>query len=218
MPGFERGLATAKGFFLPAFAAALLSGCVVGPDYQKPLLAMPASWSGQKAARPAKPAQLSQWWQRLRDPELNALVAEAVAGNLDVATAKAKIREARASYRQSVGTLLPSANGSASATRNRSTATSSGTATGTTYDQYQAGFDASWELDLFGANRRSVEAASYGLDASEESLRSTLLTLVGDVASNYVQARGYQARIALARRSAASQRQTAQLTRTMALA
>lgn len=48
MPGFERGLATAKKFFLPAFAAALLSGCVVGPDYQKPLLAMPASWSGQK--------------------------------------------------------------------------------------------------------------------------------------------------------------------------
>ncbi|TIU76498.1 MAG: RND transporter, partial [Mesorhizobium sp.] len=107
---------------------------------------------------------------------------------------------------------------SASATRNRTAATSSGTATSTTYDQYQAGFDASWELDLFGANRRSVEAASYGLDASEESLRSTLLTLVGDVASNYVQARGYQARMALARRSAASQRQTAQLTRTMALA
>lgn len=218
MPGFERGLATAKGFFLPAFAAALLSGCVVGPNYQKPLLAMPASWSGQKAARPAKPAQLSQWWRRLRDPELDALVAEAVAGNLDVATAKAKIREARASYRQSVGTLLPSADGSASATRNRTAATSSGTATSTTYDQYQAGFDASWELDLFGANRRGVEAASYGLDASEEELRSTLLTLVGDVTSNYVQARGYQARIALARRSAASQRQTAQLTRTMALA
>ncbi|RWD29451.1 efflux transporter outer membrane subunit [Mesorhizobium sp.] len=218
MPGFERGLATAKGLLLPAFAAALLSGCVVGPDYQKPLLAMPASWSGQKAVKPAKPAQLSQWWQRLRDPELNALVEEAVAGNLDVATAKAKIREARASYRQSVGKLLPSAEGSASATRNRTAATSSGTATSTTYDQYEAGFDASWELDLFGANRRSVEAASYGLDASEESLRSTLLTLVGDVASNYIQARGYQTRIALARRSAASQRQTAELTRTMALA
>lgn len=215
---FERGLATAKGLFLPAFAAALLSGCVVGPDYQKPLLAMPASWSGQKAAKPAKPAQLSKWWQRLRDPELNTLVDEAVAGNLDVASAKAKIREARASYRQSVGTLLPSADGSGSATRNRVSATSAGTTASETYSQYQSGFDASWELDLFGANRRGVEAASYGLDASEEELRSTLLTLVGDVTSNYVQARGYQARIALARRSAASQRQTAQLTRTMAQA
>ncbi|RWG55159.1 MAG: efflux transporter outer membrane subunit [Mesorhizobium sp.] len=216
MPGFERGLATAKGLLLPAFAAALLSGCVVGPDYQKPLLAMPTSWSGQKAVKSAKPAQLSQWWQRLRDHELNALVEEAVAGNLDVATAKAKIREARASYRQSVGKLLPSAEGSASATRNKSAATTSGS--NAIYSEYQAGFDASWELDLFGANRRSIEAASYGLDASEESLRSTLLTLVGDVASNYIQARGYQTRVALARRSAASQRQTAELTRTMALA
>ena len=218
MMDFERGLTTAKGLFLPAFTAALLSGCVVGPDYQTPLLAIPASWSGQKAGKPAKPAQLSKWWQRLRDPELNALVEEAVAGNLDVATARAKIREARASYRQSVGTLFPSADGSASATRNRVSATSAGTAASETYDQYEAGLDASWEIDLFGANRRGVEAARYGLDASEEELRATLLTLVGDVTSNYVQARGYQARIALAKRSAASQRQTAQLTRTMALA
>lgn len=218
MIGFERGFATAKGFFLPAFTAALLSGCVVGPDYQKPLLAMPASWSGQKAAKPAKPAQLSKWWQRLRDPELNGLVDEAVAGNLDVATAKAKIREARASYSQSVGTLLPSLDGSGSATRNRAAASTAGTTSSETYSQYQAGFDASWELDLFGANRRGVEAASYGLDAAQENLRATLLTLVGDVASNYAQARGYQARIALARRSAASQRETAKLTRTMAVA
>lgn len=177
---------------------------------------MPASWSGQKPTKPAQPAQLSKWWQRLRDPELNTLVEEAVAGNLDVATAKAKIREARASYRQSAGTLLPSVDGSGSATRNKSAETTSGS--DATYSEYQAGFDASWELDLFGANRRGVEAARYGLDASQEELRSTLLTLVGDVASYYTQARGYQARIALARRSAASQRQTAELTRTMAQA
>ncbi|MDX8497406.1 efflux transporter outer membrane subunit [Mesorhizobium sp. VK4C] len=216
MTGFERGLRTAKGLLLPAFTAFLLSGCVVGPDYRMPLLAVPAAWSDWKATKPVKPAQLSQWWLKLRDPELNTLVEEAVAGNLDVATAKAKIREARASYRQSAGTLLPSADGSGSATRNKSAATTSGS--NAIYSEYQVGFDASWELDLFGANHRAVEAARYGLDASQESLRSTLLTLVGDVASNYVQARGYQTRIALARRSAASQRQTAELTRTMALA
>ncbi|TIW49553.1 MAG: efflux transporter outer membrane subunit, partial [Mesorhizobium sp.] len=132
------------------------------------------------------------------------------------ATARARIREARASYRQSAGTLFPSVDGSGSATRNKdSTSTSGGTATDP-YSLYQAGFDASWELDLFGTNRRSVEAARYGLDASEEELRSTLLTLVGDVASYYAEARGYQARIGLARRAAASQKQTAVLTRTMA--
>ncbi|RWB20062.1 MAG: efflux transporter outer membrane subunit [Mesorhizobium sp.] len=216
MTGFERGLRTAKGLLLPVFTAALLSGCVVGPDYRTPLMVVPATWSDRTGTKPAKPAELSKWWLKLRDPELNALVEEAVAGNLDVATAKAKIREARASYRQSAGALAPSLDGSASATRNKSAATTSGS--NSVYSEYQAGFDASWELDLFGANHRAVEAARYGLDASQEELRSTLLTLVGDVTSNYVQARGYQTRIALARRSAASQRQTAELTRTMALA
>ena len=199
-----------------ALAATTLAGCVVGPDYQKPLLPMPAAWSSQKKAVPARPAQLSKWWQRLRDPELDALVEEAVAGNLDVATARARIREARASYRQSAATLFPSADSSGSTTRNKTAATTSGGTASDAYSQFQSGFDASWELDLFGANRRSVEAARYGLDAAQEELRSTLLTLVGDVASNYTHARGYQARAQLARRAAASQKQTAKLTRTMA--
>ncbi|MBN9135773.1 MAG: efflux transporter outer membrane subunit, partial [Phyllobacterium sp.] len=190
-----------------------LAGCVVGPDYQKPMIAMPGQWGSSKQVKAPKPAELSNWWKRLRDPELDALVDEAVAGNLDVATAKAKIREARATYRQTAGTLLPSLDGSASATRNRVSATSTGTSAETS-SQFQTGFDASWELDLFGANKRSVEAAKYGLDAAGEDLRSTLLTLIGDVTSNYAQARGYQARIALARRTAASQRETAALTRT----
>lgn len=218
MIGFERGSVAARRLFAPMIAGVLLAGCVVGPDYRTPILPMPANWSSQKPTRPAQPAQLSRWWQRLRDPQLNILVEEAVAGNLDVATARARIREARASYRQSVGTSFPSAAGSASATRNRTAATTPGGSASDAYSQYQSGFDASWELDLFGANRRGAEAARYGLDASEEELRSTLLTLVGDVASTYAQSRGYQARIALARRSAASQRQTAELTRTMALA
>ncbi|TRC77488.1 efflux transporter outer membrane subunit [Mesorhizobium sp. WSM4307] len=216
MTGFERGPVAAGRLIVPMITAVLLTGCVVGPDYRTPILPMPANWSGEKPTKSVQPAQLSQWWQRLRDPQLNTLVEEAVAGNLDVATAKAKIREARASYRQSAGTLLPSLDGSGSVTRNKSSETTSGS--NSIYSEYQAGFDATWELDLFGANRRGVEAARYGVDAAQEELRSTHLTMVGDVASYYAQARGYQARIALARRSAVSQRQTAELTRTMALA
>ncbi|QKC89565.1 efflux transporter outer membrane subunit [Mesorhizobium sp. NZP2234] len=216
MTGLERGPVAAGRLIAPMITAVLLAGCVVGPDYRTPILPMPANWSGEKPTKSAQPAQLSQWWQRLHDPQLNTLVAEAVAGNLDVATAKAKIREARASYRQSAGTLLPSVDGSGSVTRDKSSETTAGT--NSIYSEYQAGFDASWELDLFGANRRGVDAARYGVDAAQEELRATLLTLVGDVASYYTQARGYQARIALARRSATSQRQTAELTRTMALA
>ncbi len=192
-------------------AAALLSGCMVGPDYEKPLLALPAAWSAANKAAPSRPPELAEWWRRLNDPLLDELVAEAVAGNLDVAASKAKIREARASHRQSMGVLFPSASGSASATRNRSTSASSGS--NDTYSQFQTGFDANWEVDLFGANRRSVEAARYGMDAAEEELRATMLTLIGDVTASYVEARGYQARIALARRTAASQNESAALTR-----
>ncbi|MDQ0503561.1 efflux transporter outer membrane subunit [Xanthobacter agilis] len=198
--------------------AVLLAGCSVGPDYATPAFDLPARWSDQTGRKkePAPP-QLAHWWERLKDPTLNTLIATAVDGNLDVATAKAKIREARATYRQQVGGLFPQVDFSGTATRgqNGSRVGSGGDITvGGLYTDYQAGFDASWELDLFGANRRGVEAAAYGTQSAEDELRATLLTLVGDVASNYVAARGYQARIALAERTAASQRETAALTRT----
>lgn len=198
--------------------AVSLSACAVGPDYATPAFDLPARWSDQKAQKkePAPP-QLAHWWERLNDRTLNSLMTTAVAGNLDVATAKAKIREARATYRQQVGGLFPQVDGSASITRgdNGSHVASGGDITvGGLYTQYQAGFDASWELDLFGANRRGVEASKYAMQAAEDELRGTLLTLVGDIASNYVDARGYQARIALAQRTAASQRETEALTRT----
>ncbi|MGR7995425.1 MULTISPECIES: efflux transporter outer membrane subunit [unclassified Xanthobacter] len=204
---------------LVALALALsTSACAVGPDYVTPAFDLPARWSDQQHQRkePAPP-QLAHWWERLNDRTLNALIAQAVDGNLDVATAKAKIREARATYRQQVGGLFPQVDGSASATRgdNGSRVSSGGDVTvGGLYTQYQAGFDASWELDLFGANRRGVEASKYAMQAAEDELRGTLLTLVGDIASNYVEARGYQARMALAQRTAASQRETEALTRT----
>ncbi|MFG1416247.1 efflux transporter outer membrane subunit [Xanthobacter sp. V0B-10] len=198
--------------------AALLAACAVGPDYATPAFDLPARWGDQqpRGKEPAPPA-LAHWWERLKDPTLNALIDTAVAGNLDVASAKAKIREARATYREQVGGLFPQADFSAAATRgqNGSRVGNDGTVTvGGRYTQFQAGFDASWELDLFGGNRRGVEAAGYAAQAAEDDLRATLLTLVGDVASNYVAARGYQARIALAERTAASQRETAALTRT----
>jgi outer membrane protein, multidrug efflux system len=199
---------------VPALAlmAVLASGCVVGPDYHRPEMALPFKWAAASGTVVSKPPELSRWWRRLGDETLNALIEEAVAGNLDVAASKARIREARASYRQSAGRLWPSADGSASATRSESAATTSGS--GATSNLYQAGFDASWELDLFGGRRRTVEAARYGMDAAEEDLRNTLLTLIGDVASSYAEARGYQARAALARRTAASQHETVVLTRT----
>ncbi|WP_183827477.1 efflux transporter outer membrane subunit [Aquamicrobium lusatiense] len=201
-----------KALLVVVLTALVNSGCVVGPDYQKPDIALPLHWASAGKTASSRPPELSKWWRRLNDQTLDMLIEEAVAGNLDVAGSRARIREARASYRQNVGALFPSADGSASATRNRSAASATGAAE--TYSQYRSGFDASWEIDLFGGKRRAVEAARYGMDAAEEELRATLLSLIGDVASNYVEARGYQARIALARRTATSQRETVALTRT----
>ncbi|EUB99968.1 RND efflux system, outer membrane lipoprotein, NodT family [Rhizobium sp. CF080] len=184
----------------------VLSSCVVGPDYESPKPLLPASWNSRKDKASSRPPELHQWWKRLQDPVLNDLVARAVQGNLDVATAKAKIREARATTQEQVGGLFPTLSSSGSTSRSRSTGSS-------VNNQYQAGFDSSWEIDLFGANRRAIEAAKYGEEASEAELRDTLVTLVGDVAAYYVQVREYQELIELAERSAKSQRQTASLTR-----
>jgi NodT family efflux transporter outer membrane factor (OMF) lipoprotein len=191
--------------------AASLSACAVGPDYQAPEISLPSQWS--RAPKPTAAPKLERWWVSLRDRTLVALIEEAVAGNLDVASAKAKIRAARATRRQAIGSLFPTVEGDGSFTRNKA-ADSTAIQSSSPYNLHQAGFDASFELDLFGANRRTVEAASRAAEAAEDDLESTLLTLVGDVASNYVEARGYQARIALARRTAKSQRETADLTRT----
>src|SRR3546814_10347659 len=142
---------------------------------------VPAAWGSAEADIPAKAPLLARWWQRLGDPQLDALIAEAVAANLDVATAKARIREARASYREAGGALYPSVEGSSSATRSRNGSDHGGSDVS---GHFQAGFDATWELDLFGANRRRLEAARYGMEAAEEELRAPLRPLVGAVAPN----------------------------------
>jgi NodT family efflux transporter outer membrane factor (OMF) lipoprotein len=198
-----------------ALALTLLAGCAVGPDYHQPAMDVPGQWDSNQGGDDEKLADLRKWWASLGDPILDQLIDEAVAGNLDVATAQAKIREARAAYRQAGGALLPSLDGSTSVTKTSygSTSASSTTGTAQTYNTFKGGFDASWELDFFGANRRNREAAGYSLEAAQEDLRSALLTLIGDVALNYADARGYQARIDLARRTAASQAETARLTR-----
>ncbi|MGV1822380.1 efflux transporter outer membrane subunit [Agrobacterium tumefaciens] len=186
----------------------IINGCTVGPDYKEPVMSLPALWT--KEGLPSKPPELAQWWKQLGDPMLDQLVADAVEGNLDVAAAKAKIREARAATKEDAGSLFPTLSAASAVDRLRN---SSSSADASVSSQYQAGFDASWELDLFGGNKRALEAAKYAEDASQAQLRDTLVTLVGDVASYYVQARAYQELIDLGERSARSQRQTATLTR-----
>lgn len=180
-----------------------------------PHLALAAQWANAPQRSKAT-GELARWWLRLRDSLLTQLIDEAVDANPSVAKAKASVREARATVTQTASGLFPSVTGSGSVTDNKSSsAGSTGAGLGTSpYTMYQAGFDASWELDLFGGTQRNIEAAVRSAQSAEDDLRYSLVTLLGDVAAYYIDARGYQARIALAKRTAASQRDTERLTRT----
>ncbi|MDD5390564.1 MAG: efflux transporter outer membrane subunit [Gallionellaceae bacterium] len=193
---------------LPVLALMLaLGGCAaLGPAYQAPDLPVPAVWSGT-AAQPAE--DIAEWWKRLHDPVLDQLVAQALAASPDLKIAQARLREARARRALAGAETSPSVTASASASRSKS---SRNTSSGATRDLFSAGFDASWEPDVFGAIRRGVEAAEADLQASGANLDNTRVSLVAEVARNYVELRGAQARLGIARANLASQSETLQLT------
>ena len=196
----------------------LLAGCTVGPDYHPTPMAVPAAWAGkQQTAAPA--TDTGGWWRHFNDPVLERLVDDALRSNADVEEAAAKIREARASFAQAGAGLFPSLDLSADASRSRQAISGSGLATGGqsgsntfTGNTFEAGFDMTFELDLFGGQRRSVESAGATVDAAEADLGTTILSLLGDVARYYVDARAYQTRIAIALETLASRTDTWHLT------
>jgi multidrug efflux system outer membrane protein len=188
-----------------------LAGCAaVGPDYSPPPIDVPAEWQrAGEAPAAAGREDLSAWWQRLEDPLLSGLVDEALAGSLDLRSAQARLRQARALRGIAGAERFPAVSASASATRaDGSEETGSGRST----ELYRAGFDAQWEPDVFGGVRRGIEAAQAGVEAAAASLANTQVSLVAEVALNYVEVRAFQARLAIARSSLESQAETFQLT------
>jgi multidrug efflux system outer membrane protein len=185
-------------------AALLLAGCMtVGPDYQEPALPLPAAWSA-----PVSPERedLSRWWERLEDPLLVRLVVEALQASPDLRSAQARLREARARRELAGAQRAPGVDAGASAsTSRRSDADSTSTL-------YRAGFDASWEIDVFGGKRRALEAAEADLQSAAASLDATRVSLAAELARNYVEMRAFQLRLAIARSNLAGQSETLQLT------
>jgi len=202
--------------------ALLLGGCAsVGPNYQRPVWEAPAQWTeSREKTGAALGLEEIAWWQAFNDPVLNGLIEQAAESNLDLEQARARIVQARADVTKAGAAFLPSVQATGSVTRTQggtSTITSGSsppqslaTAAGTIF---QAGFDASWEIDVFGGTRRSVEAARARLGASVEDLRSTLLTLLGDIAKNYTDLRANQAQMEITRRNLETQQQTLEVTR-----
>lgn len=196
--------------------ALLLAGCAVGPDYRTPEVSAPATWHGAmkgglKSVSP-EAAQLARWWNDLDDPHLSRLIEEAAANSLDLKLAQARLREVRARRGVSAADRFPTLNAGAGADRSRSSE-EMGFGGGNVSEAWSAQFDASWELDIFGGRRRALEAATANLEASQEDLRDVQVSLLAEVALNYVELRSFQERLAIARKNLATQTETWQIAR-----
>ena len=197
------------------------AGCAVGPDYQPPDLVAPPAWQeGGQHGVDTRTADMAQWWTAFKDPVLDSLVERAVKSNLDLRIAEARVREERALVAVTSAGLWPSLDVSGSYSRNRSSANAFALGSvaplgGGSLEQnlFRNAFDASWEIDVFGATRRAVEAARANLEASVEDRRSVLVTLLGDVAKNYIDLRGLQRRLAVAQDNLKAQEDTLELTK-----
>jgi len=199
------------------FAACLLffcvAGCTVGPDYEPPDRPMPRAWVGpstQPATRASvtteAAAEVATWWTSFRDPVLDSLVARAIESNLDLAQASSRLRQARALRRIDAAQLYPQADVNARYRR-------AGDVRGSGESLYDASLDASWEIDIFGGVRRSVEAADADVVSAREDLRDVLVTLTSELALNYLDLRGFQQQILIARQNLDIQEQNARLVR-----
>jgi NodT family efflux transporter outer membrane factor (OMF) lipoprotein len=192
----------------------IISGCVsVGPDYVRPDITVYNNWNTQHKSdqnnKELDAQTLAAWWRVLGDPKLSGLIERAAKDNLDLKKAQARVREARARRGVAKADFFPTLNATGSASQSRS---SEDTGSGTISDLYTMGFDAAWELDIFGGVRRSVEAAQANLEASQEDQRAVLVSLLAEVAINYVDVRIYQARYAVAEANLKTQEETHQLT------
>jgi NodT family efflux transporter outer membrane factor (OMF) lipoprotein len=186
----------------------------VGPDYVPPEMAARPQWNAELksglTAGPMDTQTLTAWWTTLNDPVLTSLIERAATGNLDLLQARARVREARARRGISKADRFPTLEATGSASRSRS---SEKAGSGTTRELYAAGFDAGWELDLFGGIRRSVEAAEAEMRASEEDLRDVLVSLLAEVGLNYVEVRSFQTRLLIAEANLEAQAETYDITR-----
>ena len=222
-------------------AILLLTGCEVGPNFHRPKQMMPKTFSpsamqsvqmeskkngvlaAEKAAQKAgmvslvidtKPAHLAHWWQSFHDPVLNRLITMATRQNLSLAQARQAIIQAREVLNSTAANLGPfvSAVGSYSHSRGSKNLVPGRTSTGPSEsDNYSAGLDGTWELDFFGQVRRGIQAAKASLHEAIDNRRVILITLLSEVASDYINLRGVQAQIAITENNLQTQEHTVAL-------
>ena len=186
---------------------------MVGPDYKAPEVSMPERFSETGVQAPEGQLNLDRWWSSFNDPLLEQLISDTVKGNKDLQSAIARVNQSRALYNQTFLDLFPTITADGQYTNTHiPTSTFAGGAikTGKNHidnDYFSTGFDAVWEIDIFGRVRRGVEARDAEVDASVAGLQDAIRILVSEVARNYFQLRGVQQQILVARENARIQGQ-----------
>ena len=189
-----------KNISLTMIAALLLSACSVGSDFVKPDISYNKEWLAEKA----KSEQIVQkWWRVFNDPQLNTLIDDAALHNYDLRIAAARVKEARAARGIAASDGLPQINKRSSAQR-RSSSENAADGLGELaqaglaplqQDVYTAGFDASWEIDIFSGNRAKSRTADARIDAAINNRRDVMVSVLAEVARNYIEIRGNQKRL-----------------------
>lgn len=213
-----------KLYFLLFFTIMLTYSCIsVGPDYKQIPPDAPYRWNANMENGldnvTADNLTLAEWWKQLGDEVLVELEKNAAEGNLDIKIALSRIREARAMRGISRAQLFPTLNVNSSFEERRNSENMNGKNTqnfdsgnlGKEYEYYMAGFDSSWEIDIFGGLRRSIEAAQAELEASFANFNDMLITLMSEIALNYIEVRTYQNRINIVNKNIQTQERTYEL-------
>ena len=196
-----------------------LSGCMIGPEYTKPATETPDGWTtlrhpvtdgkkkGADGTLATEKIDVTSWWKCFNDSTLCELVEKAVRSNHDLKLAEARLREARAAHGISKADLYPRVESSAGFNRRQVSENGPyGYLSDLNYNDYRAGFDASWEIDIWGRVRREKQAAKAEDEAALENLRSVLVAVVGEVSRNYIELRGFQRRLEIAEKNMAAGR------------
>ncbi len=226
----SRSLRPFKIMFLAVGLSCLVS-CLSGPGYHPPQTDVPPAWTNEAPATPKQAegavqpqstagpvagpaADLTKWWRQFGDAKLTALIEEAFGTNYDLQTAEARLRQSRALRGVAIGAYWPQLTASAAYDRVHSGSGIVGVA-GLFLDRdvFQAGFDAAWEIDVFGGIRKNVESAGANVRAAEENIRNAQVSLASEVALLYAQVRGAQQRVLIARNNLDAQQRTLEITR-----
>ena len=192
--------------------AAVLSGCAVGPNYVQPKTPVAAQFAGAEPAVYSNQQSQVEFWKQFDDPTLNQLVGDALTANYDLRIAVGRLVQARALRNGSRFDLAPTVTASGGYTKQRTPAVENPGGSAYTTRLYNAGFDATWELDFFGGVRRNIQARNAELQGEVANLHDAQVSVIAEVARNYFELRGEQTQLAVAQANVKNQEQVLQLT------